>query len=124
MPIVDHINIGIHEDRLNDEERFLVDMLGFHRIQSGPEVTARFNPIWFEDDGGKQVHLSLISDYAAAPGSHIALLFDDAVAEVVERLRAEGYEIAAPMNMDGSLLFFVSDSSGNRWELHDTRGAL
>ena len=124
MTIVDHVNIGIHKDRLDDEERFLVDMLGFHRIKSGPEVVARFNPIWFEDDGGKQVHLSLIDDYAPAAGSHIALLFDDAVTEVVDRMRSAGYEIAEPLKVDGSLLFFVSDPSGNRWELRDTRGAL
>ncbi len=122
--IVDHINIGIHADGLADEERFLVDMLGFHRVRSGPEVTARFKPIWFEDDGGKQVHLSLIPQYAAGQGAHIALLFDNAVTEVVERLRAEGCEIAAPLEVDGSLLFFVTDPSGNRWELRDTRGAL
>ena len=61
---------------------------------------------------------------AAGEGAHIALLFDNAVTEVVERLRAEGCEIAAPLEVDGSLLFFVTDPSGNRWELRDTRGAL
>src|ERR1019366_5403544 len=59
MPTFDHVNLGVPVGGMDTQVAFLIDILGYRRVDPGPEILAKGNPMWFESDDGGQVHLSM-----------------------------------------------------------------
>ena len=72
MPTFHHANLGIPPDLAEAEADFLVDILGYRRLEP-PQAAADFGARWFEADDGTQVHLSLDAAHAPAAMAHTAL---------------------------------------------------
>jgi catechol 2,3-dioxygenase-like lactoylglutathione lyase family enzyme len=109
-----HVNLGIYEDGLDAQAEFLVDVLGMHRVDPGPDLQGRAN--WFEDDGGTQVHLSRDPDHRPAARAHVAVEIGDELPVIEKRLQAAGYDTDA-MEFDGRRIVVCCDPAGNKWEL-------
>ncbi len=116
MPTFDHVNLGVPVGGAEGEAAFLVDVLGYRRVDPGPEATARGNPMWFEGDDGGQVHLSMDPDHRPAARAHVAVRLGDDLPATAERLRACGYECEA-LSFGGRDRLLTKDPAGNRWEL-------
>jgi catechol 2,3-dioxygenase-like lactoylglutathione lyase family enzyme len=71
--------------------------------------------VWFED-GALKIHLGVEKDFRPAKKAHPALLVEG-LSELVERLRAAGYEVLSDEPLAGYERVYVSDPFGNRIEL-------
>jgi catechol 2,3-dioxygenase-like lactoylglutathione lyase family enzyme len=119
MPSFDHVNLGVPVDGAEQEAAFLVDVLGFRRVDPGPEATARGNPMWFEGEDGGQVHLSMDPDHRPAARAHVAVRLGGDLPAVEQRLAAGGYDCEA-LSFGGRDRLLTKDPAGNRWELIGT----
>jgi catechol 2,3-dioxygenase-like lactoylglutathione lyase family enzyme len=119
MPTFDHVNLGVPPDGADREATFLVDVLGFRRVDPGPEASARGNPMWFEGDDGGQVHLSMDPDHRPAARAHVAVRIGDDLPAVGQRLVAGGFN-CEPISFGGRDRLLTLDPAGNRWELIGT----
>ena len=70
MPKFHHANIGVTPDQEEAEISFLVDILGYRRLE--PSALAKgYGARWFEADDGSQIHLSVDADHVPPrPRSH------------------------------------------------------
>jgi catechol 2,3-dioxygenase-like lactoylglutathione lyase family enzyme len=114
MPSFHHVNLGVLPDQFDQEVAWLTEVLGYRRVDPGPELTAR-GANWYEGDDGGQVHLSRDEDHRPAARAHLAVEMDT-LGEVEQRLRdrAVAYE---PMTITGTEVLICLDPAGNRWEL-------
>jgi catechol 2,3-dioxygenase-like lactoylglutathione lyase family enzyme len=115
MPTFHHANLGIPPDLAEAEAGFLVDILGYRRLEP-PKIASDFGARWFEADDGTQVHLSLDPDHAPAAMAHTALEVGDESDAIEERLT----RAAIPFKkgeFGGNRILFCQDPAGNRWEL-------
>ncbi|HMD45845.1 MAG TPA: VOC family protein [Acidimicrobiales bacterium] len=119
MPTFDHTNLGVPEGGAEAEASFLVDVLGYRRVEAPPDIAARFNPMWFEGDDGCQIHLSVDPDHRPAARAHTAVRLGDDLATAVERLDAAGLGYTVS-DGDARRVVFAKDPAGNRWELIGT----
>jgi catechol 2,3-dioxygenase-like lactoylglutathione lyase family enzyme len=118
---VHHVNLSVPEDDAQTEADWLVEMLGYRAVEGGPEISEIVEKMgrrlwWFEADDGSQVHLSPNPDHAIVPAVHTAIRLDDELDPVLERLGGAGFETRG-MAFDGERHMFVTDPSGNLWEL-------
>jgi catechol 2,3-dioxygenase-like lactoylglutathione lyase family enzyme len=113
MPRFHHVNLGVPPAVEDAEGQFLIDVLGYRKMEVPPglEGLAR----WYEADDGSQVHLSIDPDHQPPAMAHTAIEIDDA-AEVQARLDAAGVAYQAG-GMGDLRLLFCADPAGNRWEL-------
>jgi catechol 2,3-dioxygenase-like lactoylglutathione lyase family enzyme len=109
-----HVNLGVPIDGIDDEARWLVEVLGYQSIDAGPERTAR-GATWFVADDGTQVHLSRDEAHRPAAKAHVAIEFDD-LAPVRMRIEARGDEYRLAEQDELTVLNCV-DPAGNLWEL-------
>jgi catechol 2,3-dioxygenase-like lactoylglutathione lyase family enzyme len=116
MPSFDHVNLGVPVGGAEQEAAFLVEVLGFRRVDPGPEASARGNPTWFEGDDGGQVHLSTDPDHRPAARAHVAVVLGDELPAAEQRLVAGGYACEV-MSFNGRDRLLTKDPAGNRWEL-------
>jgi catechol 2,3-dioxygenase-like lactoylglutathione lyase family enzyme len=117
MPRLHHVNLGVPTEGIDAQAAFLVDVLGFRRVQPEPEITA-FHVQWFDDDEGIQIHLSADPEHRPAARAHVALSIDD-VDSLRQRLEAADVDFTTN-EFDGLRILFCRDPSGNRWELRET----
>jgi hypothetical protein len=96
----------------------LIDVLGFRRVDPGPEMAA-FGVNWFADEEGIQIHLSADPEHHPADRAHVALSID--VLDPLEKRLADGGVEFTSREFSGLRVLFCKDPSGNRWEL---RGQL
>ena len=121
MVTAHHINLSVPEDGGPEMGRWLVEMLGYTEIPGTPEATAMVEARgsrlwWFEADDGSQVHLSPNPEHAIVPRVHTAISLDADLDPALERLGAAGFEHRTTA-FDGERHAFVTDPSGNVWEL-------
>jgi catechol 2,3-dioxygenase-like lactoylglutathione lyase family enzyme len=116
-----HVNLGVPPGGAEAEETFLLEILGYRRVPTPPELASKYarQARWFESDDGKQIHLSEDPDHRPAARAHIAVEVEDGLPTLVARLEQAGLEHSA---FDGGDLHvvFCQDPAGNRWELRGT----
>jgi catechol 2,3-dioxygenase-like lactoylglutathione lyase family enzyme len=115
MPTLHHVNLGIPPDLADAEAEFLVDILGYRRLEP-PQLAAEFGARWFEADDGTQVHLSLDPAHSPAAMAHTALHVGDDADAIARRLGDAGMKSKAA-EFDGVRILLCKDPAGNRWEL-------
>lgn len=115
MPTFHHANLGIPPDLADAEAAFLVDVLGYRRLEA-PAAAADFGARWFEADDGTQVHLSLDPEHSPAAMAHTALSVRGEFDVIQARLSDRGVRFKAA-EFDGNRIMLCKDPAGNRWEL-------
>jgi catechol 2,3-dioxygenase-like lactoylglutathione lyase family enzyme len=109
-----HVNLGVRPDDVGAEIDFVVDVLGYRRleVQDDSGMTRR----WFEADDGTQIHLSEDEDHRPAGKAHVALVVDDLDA-LTRRLIEREWKHAATEFPGGPAVVLCKDPAGNRFEL-------
>jgi catechol 2,3-dioxygenase-like lactoylglutathione lyase family enzyme len=107
-----HVNLGVPVGGADAEGAFLVDLLGYRRLESSEFPTAR----WFESEDGAQVHLSEDPDHRPAARAHVAVELGEGLATLEGKFDRAGYEYTGFDSPDRRTLF-CQDPAGNRWEL-------
>jgi Glyoxalase-like domain len=115
MPTFHHANLGLPPDLAEAEADFLVEILGYRRLEP-PKMAADFGARWFEADDGTQVHLSLDPEHTPAAKAHTAIVVGDESAAIEDRLTEAGIAFKAT-EFDGTRIVLCKDPAGNRWEL-------
>lgn len=115
MPKLHHVNLTIPVGGENDEAAFLVDILGYQRVEAPEDLPMAK---WFEFSDGTQIHLSEDPDHHPSARSHVAIELGPDLKAVTERLDAAGYEVLRFDGPDMSVVF-CEDPAGNRWELRE-----
>jgi catechol 2,3-dioxygenase-like lactoylglutathione lyase family enzyme len=111
-----HVNLAVPPDLIEAEIEFLVEVIGMRPVDPGPELADV--AIWFELDGGAQVHLSRDPAFVPSEKAHVAVEVDEAVDAVEARLVGRGIEVGRARVLPTVVL--CTDPSGNRWELRCT----
>jgi catechol 2,3-dioxygenase-like lactoylglutathione lyase family enzyme len=114
MPRFHHVNLGVPVDGVAEEGAWLVDVLGYRRLDPGEELAA-MGACWYEADDGSQVHLSGDEEHRPAARAHVAVLFDDL--DPVRRRMTDRGERFTLSERDDLTVLFCRDPAGNRWEL-------
>jgi hypothetical protein len=115
MPTFHHANLGIPPDLADAEADFLIDILGYRRLEP-PKPAADFGARWFAADDGTQVHLSLDPAHVPAAMAHIALEVGGDSDAIATRLTNAGVRFKSA-EFDGNRIILCKDPAGNRWEL-------
>ncbi|OHV62137.1 glyoxalase [Pseudofrankia sp. BMG5.36] len=111
MPRFHHANLGVPPGLDDAEGAFLVDVLGYRKMDVPPDLAGIAR--WYEADDGSQIHLSIDPDHRPAARAHTAIEVDE---DVERRLDAAG--IAYRSGGRGDLaVVFCADPAGNHWEL-------
>ena len=113
MPQLHHVNLVAVEEVMEAEIAFVTTVLGFPRIDPGPEMTA-LGSRWYGTDASAQVHLSPTATPPAGQRGHIAVEVEDLTA-VVARAHDAGLEVE-PSPRDPAIAFCI-DPAGVLWEL-------
>jgi catechol 2,3-dioxygenase-like lactoylglutathione lyase family enzyme len=113
-----HVNLGVPLGGAEAEEEFLLEILGYRRVPTPPDVANEFarQARWFESEDGKQIHLSEDPDHRPAARAHVAVEVEDDLPALVTRLEQAGLEHSAFDSGDLRVVF-CQDPAGNRWEL-------
>ena len=118
MPLFHHVNLGVPVGGASAEDDFLVDFLGYKRVELTPDVPP--TAMWFESEDGKQVHVSEDPDHRPAARAHVAIDVGNELPGLRDKFDQAGftYEI---LDFDDRRVVLCRDPAGNLWEL---RGAL
>src|ERR1700694_5463911 len=111
MPTFDHVNLGVPDGVMDTQVAFLTEILGYRRVDPGPEILARANPMWFEGDDGGQVHLSSGPDHRPAPRAPLAVRVGAELEATGRRLVAAGYA-CDPITFGGYSRLLTKDPAG------------
>ncbi len=115
MPKLHHVNLGVPPGCSDAQGEFLTDVLGYRRVEVTSEL-ASMGAMWFEDEQGQQIHLSVDPDHRAPARAHTAVELGDDTARVEAQLAATGTPFKVFAGGEARVLF-VQDPAGNRWEL-------
>jgi hypothetical protein len=113
MAKLHHVNLGVLPDGVTDEEGWLTDVLGYHRLDLPPDLKGRAR--WFASADGVEVHLSADPEHRPAAAAHVALVVDD-LDDLGHRLDDRSVEYTRSTNRDLGVII-CRDPAGNRWEL-------
>jgi catechol 2,3-dioxygenase-like lactoylglutathione lyase family enzyme len=111
-----HVNLGVPVDGLEAEADFLLDVLGYRRVEVDEQLE-QMGVNWFEADDGSQVHLSVDPDHRPAARAHVAVAFGPALGDVEGRLQERAIKFASSQRVGFPQVLLCRDPSGNRWEL-------
>jgi hypothetical protein len=113
-----HVNLGVPLGEAEAEEVFLLEVLGYRRVPTPPELAQSMarQARWFESDDGKQIHLSEDPDHRPAARAHVAVEIGEELPALVAKLEQVGVEHSAFDSGDLRVVF-CQDPAGNRWEL-------
>jgi hypothetical protein len=111
MPRFHHVNLGIPPGLEEAEGQFLVDILGYKKIDLPERLQGM--ALWYSADDGTEVHLSIDPDHRPAAMAHTALEPDEGIES---RLEAAGVPYQTG-GRDDLRILFCDDPAGNRWEL-------
>ena len=120
MPRHHHVNLAFRPGQLDDQMRFLVEVLGYRELDLTADTRARApRARWFEAEDGSQIHLSEDRDHRPAQAAHVAVEYDlDELALVEQRLASRSIAFSANDGGGGSVrVLILNDPAGNRWEL-------
>lgn len=115
-----HVNLGVEPGGLDAERAFLVDILGYHKIDLPDQVRAVApSAQWYETDDGSQIHLSEDPKHRAPERAHVAIELDAPdFAEVRHRLESASMAFDDFGQRSGlPPVLILKDPAGNRWEL-------
>ena len=115
MPRFHHANLGVPPGIAEAEGDFLVDILGYRRMELSPE-SETFGARWYEADDGTQIHLSVDPEHRPGALAHTAIEVGDDAAQIEARLEAASMDFRVAM-LDGVRILICHDPAGNRWEL-------
>jgi catechol 2,3-dioxygenase-like lactoylglutathione lyase family enzyme len=120
MPALDHINLCVPESigdvaGTDAEERWL-GLLGYSRVEPGPEASRLGALWWFAADDGTQVHLTIDPEHSPNGRAHTAIRLDGALDATITALEAAGHRCTT-IAFDGDRHVFANDPAGNLWEL-------
>jgi len=115
MPRFHHVNVGVPPGLAEAEGDFLVDILGYRRMELSPEREAS-GARWYEADDGTQVHVSIDPEHRPAALAHTAIEVGDDAASIEARLETASMDLRVAM-LDGVHILLCHDPGGNRWEL-------
>jgi len=103
MPRFHHANLGVPPSLEQAQGRFLIEVLGYPKMQvpADLEHVAR----WFEAEDGTQIQLSVDAEHRPASKAHTAIEVD--AAGVAYQASERG----------GIRVVLCEDPAGNRWEL-------
>jgi len=107
-----HVNLGVPVGGADAEAAFLVDLLGYRRLDSAEFPTAR----WFESEDGAQIHLSEDPDHRPAARAHVAVELGDELTSLEDKFDRADYQYTGLDGPDRRTVF-CQDPAGNRWEL-------
>jgi catechol 2,3-dioxygenase-like lactoylglutathione lyase family enzyme len=112
-----HVNLGVPPGGADAEAAFLVNILGYKRLEPPPDLASV--AIWFESDDAKQIHLSEDPGHRPAARAHVAVEVGDTLAALEDRLTVDDHQYEA---IDGAerRIVLCQDPAGNRWELRGT----
>lgn len=133
-----HVNLGVPVGGREAQEVFLLDVLGYRRVDQTPEQRARLLALGdqlppevrqriesgqkasiFESEDGTQIHLSEDPDHRPAAKAHVAIDVGADLADLEAKLDQAGLEHLA-LESEGDRVVFCQDPAGNRWELRGT----
>jgi hypothetical protein len=112
-----HVNLGVTVGGIDAEAKFLIETLGYNRMDITPELAA-LGACWFSDGKGLEIHLSVDPNLRPGEKSHVALTVDE-LAPMEEKLTEDGVEFNV-MESEDLRVVFCRDPSGNMWELRGT----
>ncbi len=118
MARIHHVNIGVQPEGIEELGDFLVEVLGYERVETTEELRAR-GARWFQATDGSQIHLSGDPEHRPAARAHVALVFGDDLEAVIGRLGARGQAVDVTDGVGGIRVAMCLDPAGNRWELRD-----
>jgi len=110
----DHVQVAMPEHEEAAARRFYGELLGLEEIAKPVEIAGR-GGVWFAC-GRQQLHLGVEVSFRPAKKAHPALLVDG-YDELMQRLRAEGFEVVEDRAVPSLTRFFTSDPFGNRIEV-------
>ena len=108
------VNLGIPVGGTDAEAGFLVDLLGYKRIE--PPQSLASVAKWFEYADGTQIHLSEDPDHHPAARAHVAVELGEELGPLEHALEQADYAYT-PFDSQGMRIVFCEDPAGNRWEL-------
>ena len=111
---IDHVQLAIPPGGEDEARAFYAGTLGLDEVAKPPALAAR-GGCWFEA-GEVRIHLGAEEDFRPARKAHPALLVTD-LAELTERLRLAGAELAEAEPLEGYDRIHAFDPFGNRLEL-------
>ncbi len=100
---------------------FYGQLLGLQEVDKPAEMAAR-GGVWFKC-GQQQLHLGVEHEFRPAKKAHPAFRVEG-YAELLHRLRLEGYEVIEDHSLPGIARAFTSDPFGNRVEVIQSELAL
>lgn len=109
-----HVNLGVPEGGAEAEEAFLLEVLGYRRLDPPAELAGVAR--WFESDDGHQIHLSEDPDHRPAARAHVAIEVGSDLLPIEAKLQRAGVEHSS-FGGAGLRVLFCQDPAGNRWEL-------
>jgi catechol 2,3-dioxygenase-like lactoylglutathione lyase family enzyme len=120
MPALDHINLSVPEKvgdtAGTDAEEGWLKLLGYTRVQPGPEASQLGALWWFAAGDGTQVHLTVDPDHRPSTTAHTAIRLDGALDTTITGLESAGHRCTT-IAFDGDRHVFATDPAGNLWEL-------
>jgi catechol 2,3-dioxygenase-like lactoylglutathione lyase family enzyme len=116
VPRFHHVNLGVVPGGLDAEASFLVDVLGYRRLDVDDRLRA-VGATWFEAEDGSQVHLSEDPEHRPAARAHVALEFGSELPAVQRRLEEAEVKFRSLDQIAGPQVLVCRDPAGNRWEL-------
>ncbi len=85
MARLHHVNLGIPVGGTDAEAGFLVDLLGYKRVEPPAELASVAK--WFEYEDGTQIHLSEDPEHRPAARAHVAVELGDELGALERALR-------------------------------------
>ena len=114
---LDHVQIAAPPGCEADARRFYGAVLGLAELAKPAALAAR-GGAWFALGDGRQLHVGVEEDFAAARKAHPALRVAPGALEVLaERLLEAGCEVRWDEALPDVRRFYVDDPWGNRLEL-------
>ena len=117
----DHVQVAMPEREEAAARHFYGRLLGLQEVEK-PAETASRGGVWFKC-GHQQLHLGVERAFRPARKAHPAFLVEG-YAELLQHLRAEGYEVVEDHSLPGVKRSFTFDPFGNRVEVVQSEPAL
>jgi catechol 2,3-dioxygenase-like lactoylglutathione lyase family enzyme len=111
---IDHVQVAAPSGCEAEARAFYSGLLGLEELPK-PGVLSSRGGCWFRA-GSHELHVGVEEPFAPARRAHPGFVVDD-LAELAERLRAEGIEVTPDETLPGVERVHIADPFGNRLEL-------
>jgi catechol 2,3-dioxygenase-like lactoylglutathione lyase family enzyme len=111
---IDHVQLAAPSGCEAEARAFYSGLLGLEELPK-PGVLSSRGGCWFRA-GSHELHVGVEEPFAPARKAHPGFVVDD-LAELAERLRAEGIEVTPDETLPGVERVHIADPFGNRLEL-------